>query len=522
MKNIVNIVNFVRGIEPRPRDIDLKKPVIEQIRIMKENNLRGTFLLQYDTLLDKEFLDIIDTCKDFCEIGLWFEVVQPMVEAIGEKWPGRFPWDWHNNVGFLIAYAPDVRYRLIDEAMRLFKSIYGYYPESVGSWHIDALSMKYLADKYNVVSSCICRDQVGTDGYTMQGGYYNQAYYPSVNNMFCPAQTEKNQINMPVFRMLGSDPIYAYDFQIIDYDIPKCSTLEPVGSYGGGNPDWCDWFFDEIFDGSGLSFQYTQTGQENSFGWPRMGAGIEYQFPLIKELADNGEIEIQTLAESGKWFRETFKTTPPATVKAITDWKHNNKSVWYYNNKYRVNLFSMDGVVRIRDMYLFDENFKEHYIDKCCTTTACEFRNLPVMDGSIYHSADKNAGIYFTDGEKDIKFDNFTYSEKDGEATVILSNDDGHAVVHFGADKIMVNSNFKTLKLVSVYDKEKVYGGDVSAFGNKNNRDTVVSFISKATASDGKLSMTFCDFDYSLNIDKGTLTPEFDIISDNGDITVSL
>ena len=48
MKNIVNIVNFVRAIEPRPgRNIDMQKPVTEQIRIMKELGWKGGPLEPY-------------------------------------------------------------------------------------------------------------------------------------------------------------------------------------------------------------------------------------------------------------------------------------------------------------------------------------------------------------------------------------------------------------------------------------------------------------------------------------------
>ena len=59
MKNIVNIINFVRGIEPRPgRNIDLVEPVREQLRTIRENNLKGTFLLQYDAILDDSFVEL--------------------------------------------------------------------------------------------------------------------------------------------------------------------------------------------------------------------------------------------------------------------------------------------------------------------------------------------------------------------------------------------------------------------------------------------------------------------------------
>lgn len=521
MKNIVNIINFIRAVEPRPREVDLHKPVIEQIRLMRKHNLTGTFLLQYDALIDDSYLKLMDTCKDFCEIGLWLEIVQPLVEKIGEKWCGRFPWDWYNDVGFLIGYEPEVRLRLIDEAMKCFKETFGKYPESVGSWHIDAVSMKYLSEKYNVSALCICRDQVGTDGYTMQGGYYNQAYYPSKNNMFCPASRKENQIDTPVFRMLGSDPIYSYDYQKVDYGIVKCCTMEPA--MNGGLPEFVDWFFDEIFDGSGLSFQYTQAGQENSFGWHRMGEGIEYQFPLIKKLADEGRFEVMTLGDSGKWYKENFETTPPAVVKGITDWKFGKyKSIWYNSSKYRANLFWESGIVRIRDMYVFDDKYKEHYLEKRCDNTACEFRNLPVMDGAIYHTEEKPAGIYFTDGEKDIVFDNMTYSEKDGKAVVVLTNEECHAVMTFNESGFEIKCNNKKLVLYPVYDRSKVFGTESLDFGNRNNEKTVLTSITKAVCENNTASFTFDGFDYAVRITNGTLNKDFSVVSDNGNISVEI
>lgn len=50
----------------------------------------------------------------------------------------------------------------------------------------------------------------GDGGYTIWGGYWNQAIIPSRVNAYMPAQTEEGQIPVPIFRMLGSDPIYQY------------------------------------------------------------------------------------------------------------------------------------------------------------------------------------------------------------------------------------------------------------------------------------------------------------------------
>ena len=55
---IVNIVNFIRLLEPRDAKITeevLYETVVKQVEIMKKYNLRGTFLLQYDALIDPRY-----------------------------------------------------------------------------------------------------------------------------------------------------------------------------------------------------------------------------------------------------------------------------------------------------------------------------------------------------------------------------------------------------------------------------------------------------------------------------------
>ena len=525
MENIVNIINFIRGVEPRPgRNIDLQLPMREQIRLMRENGLTGTFLLQYDALISPDFAQLIDDAAEFCEMGLWLEVVQPQVEAVGLKWRGRYPWDWHNDVGFLIGYEPDERLLLIDEAMERFKARFGRYPESVGSWHIDAVSLKYLDDKYGVVASCNCRDQVGTDGYTMQGGYYNQAYYPSVNNMFCPASTAQDQINIPVFRMLGSDPVMAYDYQVVDYGTGISPTLEP--SQLARFNDWTDWFFETLFDTpNGLCFQYTQAGQENSFGWHRM-EGLKYQFPRLAQMAKEGKIKIQTLGQSGRWYKERFKITPAGSMYARDAWKHPElASVWYYSRYYRANLLLEDGVARIRDAYIFDGRYRSHYVDKRCDTTACEFRNLPVMEGVLYSNipAGIKAGIYLCANGERIRWSDMSYEETAPDTVkVTLTAEKGNAVLVFCESEITLETDIDGLELIPVCDAEKVRRSEDASerFGNLNNSSTVISFIDGVEVCEDRIVFSMNGFEYGVTVETGNVSQGFTLTPESGRLTV--
>ncbi|MBQ5355592.1 MAG: hypothetical protein IIU08_06960 [Clostridia bacterium] len=313
---IVNIVNFIRDVEPRG-PVDLVEPVREQIALMKRRGLRGTFLLQYDALIDPVYTDMLKELDPAqFEFGVWFEIVEPQCKAAGIPWTGRFPWDWHAHCGFSVGYTKPEREKLADVLFEKFREVFGSYPRVFGSWFFDSHTVRYLSDKYGLDALCNCKEQYGTDGYTLWGGFYGQAYYPSRTNVFMPAQTEEEKIPAPLFRMLGSDPVYQYDFGMSAENgaskVQGVITLEPVyNGRGGGVPEWVDWFMKENYNGDCLSFGYAQAGQENSFGWPGMKNGIEYQFALFEKLAAEGKITVEPIGETGRRFKETWIPRPP-------------------------------------------------------------------------------------------------------------------------------------------------------------------------------------------------------------------
>ncbi len=451
---IVNIINFIRGAEPRLPELDLVKPVVGQIRLLKRYKLPGTFLLQYDALMQDRFIELLKAePEEGFEIGIWLEIVKPLVEKAGLEWRGRegFSWDWHSDVGFSVGYRPEERERLIDIVMEDFRRIFGSYPKSVGSWLIDAHSLGYMADKYKITASCNCKDQWGTDGYTLWGGYYNQAYYPSRSNVFSPAQNRENQIRVPVFRMLGSDPIYQYDAGMDDESNPSgCQpviTLEPVYARGGGSPEWVRWFFRENFNGTCLSFGYAQAGQENSFGWEAMSNGLADQMALIAEKAKNGEVRVETLRSSAEWFKANYDVTPASVVAALSDWKNEGrKSIWYSSRFYRVNFYMDKENIRIRDIQLFDENYRERYIDSPCKAKDMVYDNLPVMDGNRWSSDHLRAGIRFVAMKKggaveELTVESLSAREINGHALTIcvLLKQGGNIFIHCYEKEISIN-----------------------------------------------------------------------------------
>lgn len=506
MKNIINIINFVRACEPRSEDDSfLFNTTKEELELCKRNNFPSTLLLQYDALIDKKYIELINNYRDITEIGLWFEVVEPLCNAAGISWRGRYPWAWHSDVGFLIGYTPKEREILIDKAFLEFKEIFGFFPASCGSWHIDAYSLRYMYEKYGITASCNCKEQYGTDGYTIWGGIYSGAYYPSKNNMLCPASTKENQINVPVFRMLGADPIYQYDMNIGKSQ--QVTSLEPVYGNSGCNKNWVNWYLNENFNNKGLSLSYTQTGQENSMGWEDISKGLPMQFEIINKMRDEGRIEILTLSESGKWFSDNFEITPPQAQMFDSDIKFNRyKTLWYNCKNYRLNVLYENGKIKIRDLYIFNELFKEKYLTETEKTHNCSYYTLPVIDGYRFSDENIRAGLYFRRHGHELEFSApWRTFENKNSANVYLGDE-----LKITADE---NSIFIRCDKINWY---------LEAI---NSPDAPLPYLK---AEGKELSMTFAlkekeNFSYKLTLDKGYFKSSdngFMIFPENGTIKI--
>ncbi len=288
-----------------------------------------------------------------------------------------------------------------------------------------------MYDKYKIVATANCKDQVGTDGFTLWGGYWNQAYYPSRVNSYMPAQTAEQQLPVPVFRMLGSDPIRQYA------DGRSVTTLEPVYTHAGGNEEWINWFFQTFSSDPSLGFNYTQAGQENSFTWDAMKKGLELQMPLIAKLRANGDVRVETMSRSGRWFKKKYKLTPATTFTVTKDLgESDKKTIWYNSRFYRANLLWEGGTLRIADIHMFNENIPDKYLTGVTTINQSFFYTLPVVDGFLWGKAGTPAGLQLMEssGGKNVNIKGgdpvFTNAEK-GTAHVSWPVENGSFEIDF-------------------------------------------------------------------------------------------
>lgn len=456
---VMNIVNFVRGSEPRYPGRDLVEPLREEVRLNTAYHLPNTILMQYDAMLRDDMIDAAKSAEqDKTEYGVWFEMCRQQVDACGIKWRGRKGWDWEwfVNPGFLMAYTPKERERIVDETFRLFKQRFGYFPRVAGSWLLDAHSMDYMSRKYGMDAFCICREQDATDAYGLRGGYCNGAYYPSKRNAISAAVDMKNAIPVPVFRMLTPDPIYNYGpgsseaNALIKCDIPGARTLEPV-SRGGCNHDIVEWYF-RVYTGPGLlGLSYMQTGQENSFGWESIRQGLPYQLERIATLSAEGRISVEKLGETGRAFKSANAENIPQTLIAMENWsKEPYRSVWYNSKHYRMNLFYDGRRIYFRDIHVFCDAYAETYLEKPCPKWYCAYLTPPVVDCMMLRGGGMGGSAEFggefksfevaTPDEKTLA----VTAERENGTRLVVTFEESRIMIDFG---IMAEQNWATAQL---------------------------------------------------------------------------
>ncbi len=380
---VVHIYNFVRMSHTEPSRFlwDDFDTVRRQLLLVRQFGFPATWALKYDALMNeryqalfREYLDEND------ELGAWWEITEPLCRRAGVRFRDsreEVCYDDRVDSAYSLGYAPEERKRLVDAYMADFYGVFGSYPQSIGSWVLDSVTVEYAMREYHIAAACICRDQMGLDGFTLWGGWPNGVYYPSRKNIFMPA-SDWEDLGIPVFRLLGPDPIYNFEAEVRD-GLQGVYTLEPSW-LTGRDPNFIRWFFEDLTQEDTLGIGYAQVGQENNFLWENIRPGLEPQLRAVEALQAAGKVRVETLGATARWFRAQYRRTPPMSFQASTDWTGGGLAAqWYASVHYRVGLLAEGGHLRIRDCFLYREDYPSRYCNARMKGTKSTFDALPLL-----------------------------------------------------------------------------------------------------------------------------------------------
>lgn len=433
---IVNIYNFIRMSHTEPSRFiqDDFETIKNQLIMIKQYGFPGTYALKYDALMDERYQELLrEYLDDNDELSAWWEITEPLCRRAGVVFRGHQEEEYDDRVdsAYCIGYWPEERKKLLDAYMEDFHAVFDKYPATIGSWVLDSVTVAYAAEKYGLTGACICRDQMGTDGFTLWGGWPNGLYYPSRKNAFLPAQTEEEQINIPVFRLLGPDPIYNFEADVRD-GLQGVYTLEPSW-LTGRNPEFINWLFEALTQEDTLGIGYAHVGQENNFLWENISPGFVPQLSILERLYKQGRIRVETMESSAIWFRKQYRLTPPVSFQASRDWdeEKNLSAQWYASANYRLGFLGEEGHLRIRDLFLYDENYPCRYLNQPMKGTRSFFDALPVLFPQLWGGMKDRPYIRLMDEEGMEPQGEITYDAPDQLTARARLSKDGEMVAEF-------------------------------------------------------------------------------------------
>lgn len=201
----VSVVNPVRISVYNPNPGESLKAEYD---VVLKNNLPATWLLTYDAIDSHDVIQVIQIFNEDQEIGVFFEISEKLCDKAGVVYDKSYSWHHAANI-FLTGYTQKDRIKLIDTVFEKFKTVFGYYPKSVGAWWIDAFSLDYMHQKYGITANLGLADQYSTDGYRVWGTYWSTPFYPSKKHAGIPGFAN-SKIDVLTMQWAPRDPLNGY------------------------------------------------------------------------------------------------------------------------------------------------------------------------------------------------------------------------------------------------------------------------------------------------------------------------
>lgn len=350
----VNIVNPVRiSSYTKNPGVSLEAQYLE----VKKRDLPATWLLTYGSISDDGVVSVAKSMNQTQELGLFLEVEPQFAKDAGVDYSKTDSWHRANAV-FLSGYTQEERRKLIDTIFEKFKSLFGYYPVSVGAWWVDSYSLEYMQNIYHITANLTCADQFSTDGYQLWGQFFGIPFYPSKFHAGIPAVDASSKLNVVTIQWAPRDPLNGYGrgpaslFSTQDY-----FTLN-LG----------DDYFQKL-----VNF-YTKKGN-NRFGQVTVGlegdltpeaysAQFSRQLEIILNLKNQGIIEAVSMRKFADWYKSNFPATSPSHIFETDDLLGKKiKTIWYQSPSYRVHLtYDYENKeTKILDLRFYYDNFQEPF-----------------------------------------------------------------------------------------------------------------------------------------------------------------
>lgn len=469
LNNFVTVVNPVRI---SLYSTDPKLSLETQYAEVHKRDLPATWLLTYDALENPGIIEVAKNMNSSQEIGLFMEITEKFASASTVSYNKTDSWHRAKSL-FLTGYSQGERIKLIDTLFAKYRSIFNFYPSSVGGWWIDSYSLQYMKDKYGVTATLGCADQFSTDGYQIWGTYWSTPYYPSKFHAGMPASTISSKLDLVVLQWAPRDPLNGYMTPGTD----RASLYSSQDFFTLG----LDNTYMERLAGVFISpdqklnkFGQLTLGLEGDFepGTYQSGNYVTH-LDLAKQLQDSGRAEAVTMSEFSKFYRSEFPELSPNKIISSEDLlEGDRKSFWFMSTDFRAHIVvdPSENKTYIYDLRHYSYNTYEPFHFYESSEPDLEI-NIPSIIDSV---SDPKSGWVFID---------YDLTGQTIDENGLLLKFSGNRSIGFSQNKITIQGGKNTLpSSIESYPWVQV---------DRNESETEITFISNEAVKNGTVISDF-------------------------------
>jgi len=335
-----------------------------QQEIAHKNGLKTTIQMTYASLFNEEAVSLAKEHHETYGDEIALTLLGLPCEQFREKYKTKDFCIW--------MFSMEDKKSIVDDVFGKFYDIFGFYPESTGSYYMDADLTNYIKEKYPSVKCAVatCWEEGPKAYHTCNNSWYTfmdggpwAPWIPSKQNTHAPAANEEEDSGIVAIPHLSRDLIACYDGNGSNFGTHPQNVLR------GMIYDTKTWEFPYLYNlidqyralekynnGYAYNMQFVGPGWMNKMGrWEApyelllksYEDGCAYYGKLKKE----GKLEDMTMSEFADYYREKKHYEEPECAL----WKDilygSDKQLFWYCDPYMracVNMYQGGAIVDLR------------------------------------------------------------------------------------------------------------------------------------------------------------------------------
>ncbi len=183
-----------------------------QQRLAHENGLKTTIQITYASLFNDVIIDLAKHDHEVYGDEIALSLLGLPCKQFKEKYKTKDFCIW--------MFSEEDKMAIIDDCFSLFHEKFGFYPQSTGSYYLDAFCINYIKKKYPSVICAVatCWEEGPKAYHTCNNSWYTfmdggpwAPWVPSTHNTHCPAMGEADDSGIVAIPHLSRDLIACFD-----------------------------------------------------------------------------------------------------------------------------------------------------------------------------------------------------------------------------------------------------------------------------------------------------------------------